>query len=234
MRTVQTDAWIDATRAQIREVFGIAKEALQKYTGTVLPRASMELREAERRCLEFASLLNSRPEFAAGELSVLTQGYANDMREAERTLRSYGTPFPQHTLSSSAEKQEYYLGQHFVQCARVVEDILGWFNHPGRVEIPDAKVDALIERIRDDAPKTESLPLEAIMGLMDAEQIQIIAIRDNPKLGVDEKMRAIYAIDNRALGWDSNRWGEMLGCTANNIRMQEWWRVDRKRLAQDG
>ncbi len=43
-------------------------------------------------------------------------------------------------------------------------------------------------------------------------------------------MRAIYAIDNRVLGWDSPKWAKALKVKSQAIRKTEWWRIDRVRL----
>jgi hypothetical protein len=61
-----------------------------------------------------------------------------------------------------------------------------------------------------------------------ASRMQIIL--DDVELNLDEKLRAIYAVDNRVLGWDSNRWAGMLTSTPQAVRKTDWWKTDRQRL----
>jgi len=72
------------------------------------------------------------------------------------------------------------------------------------------------------------LRLEAVT---DENAIAIIKVAEDRTKTTDEKMRAIYAIDRRAVGWDSPKWARLLGVSAAAIRQTDWWRKERKRLS---
>lgn len=59
---------------------------------------------------------------------------------------------------------------------------------------------------------------------------RILAIAHDKSRSADEKMRAIYEMDARALGWKSTRWSDLLGVSDSAIRQTDWWIEARKRL----
>jgi hypothetical protein len=71
-----------------------------------------------------------------------------------------------------------------------------------------------------------------IAAVVDENALAIINIAQNTTKTTDQKMRAIYAIDNRALGWDSPKWAQVLRVTDAAIRKCDWWREDRLRLRE--
>jgi hypothetical protein len=66
--------------------------------------------------------------------------------------------------------------------------------------------------------------------VVDENALVIIKIAGDKSKTADQKMRDIYAIDNRVVGWDSPKWGKVLGVSADAIRQTDWWKKDRKRL----
>ena len=60
--------------------------------------------------------------------------------------------------------------------------------------------------------------------------IAIFNVAQDGTKTADEKMRAIYAIDNRVLGWTSVKWAEVLGVSDPAIRQTDWWKHEREKL----
>jgi len=64
----------------------------------------------------------------------------------------------------------------------------------------------------------------------DENSLAIVKIACDGKMTADQKMRSIYAIDKRALGWDSPKWADVLRVSDAAIRKTDWWKIDRPRL----
>jgi hypothetical protein len=88
---------------------------------------------------------------------------------------------------------------------------------------PQSAVDATLQSEPVDWTAT-------LAAVADENAIAIIKVAEDPTKTTDEKMRAIYAIDSRAVGWDSPRWAKVLQVTPPAIRQTDWWRQERKRL----
>ncbi|MCI0460798.1 MAG: hypothetical protein L0Z62_27940 [Gemmataceae bacterium] len=80
------------------------------------------------------------------------------------------------------------------------------------------------------APGEESNWEAVLEAVADDNAIAIINVAKDATKTADEKMRAIYAIDSRALGWTSEKWAKVLNVTGSAIRQVDWWRIDRVRL----
>lgn len=65
----------------------------------------------------------------------------------------------------------------------------------------------------------------ALEALLDESAPLKLAIASDPDKGTEEKMLAIFMIDNRVEGWDSERWGNLLGKSASRIRQTKTWRI---------
>jgi hypothetical protein len=81
----------------------------------------------------------------------------------------------------------------------------------------------------------EELPNEpdlrsVLAAVADDNALAIVAVAQDPERTVDERMRDIYIIDNRAVGWTSGKWAEVLRVTAAAVRQTGWWKHERKRL----
>ena len=46
----------------------------------------------------------------------------------------------------------------------------------------------------------------------------------------DDRMRDIFAIDERVIAYNSNKWAEILGVTPSAVRQCPWWKEDRARV----
>lgn len=64
----------------------------------------------------------------------------------------------------------------------------------------------------------------------DEMSARIMAIAGDETKSADQRQREISALDNRAIGWDGERWAEVLNVTDRAARKTSWWKVDRKRL----
>ena len=69
-----------------------------------------------------------------------------------------------------------------------------------------------------------------LAAVADENAVAIINIASDHTMTTDQKMRSIYDIDNRALGWDSPKWASMLNVTDAAVRKTDWWKIDRLRL----
>jgi hypothetical protein len=72
-----------------------------------------------------------------------------------------------------------------------------------------------------------------VAAVADDNALAIINIAGDKAKTTDQKMRAIYAIDNRVLGWDSPKWSSVLHVTDAAVRKCDWWKQDRPRLIED-
>ena len=79
------------------------------------------------------------------------------------------------------------------------------------------------------AAEDQVATLAALLGGDTAARVYAVA-RDESKT-VDQKQREIYALDNRALAWDGQRWATLLKASASAARNTRWWKEDRKRLS---
>lgn len=75
--------------------------------------------------------------------------------------------------------------------------------------------------------------LETLKLIAGDASVEIAVIASNDELSVDQRQRRIAKLDGTAYGWDSVRWGKMLGCTDRAARDTEWWRVERKKHLDD-
>jgi hypothetical protein len=72
----------------------------------------------------------------------------------------------------------------------------------------------------------------ALESVVDENAIAIINVAQDTTRTADQKMRDIYAIDNRVVGWNSPKWARVLRVKDAAIRQTEWWKEERKRLAR--
>jgi hypothetical protein len=95
-------------------------------------------------------------------------------------------------------------------------------------------------------PVTPSLDTEARLGatndadgldwkalleaVTDENALAIIEVAQDASKSADDRMRAIYAIDNRVVGWRSGKWSKVLRVTAAAVRQTDWWKTERTRL----
>lgn len=70
------------------------------------------------------------------------------------------------------------------------------------------------------------------IALGEENTVRILAISQDTKLSADQRMRQIYEIDARCLGWLSPKWAKLLAVTPEAVRQTPWWREDRKRLSR--
>jgi hypothetical protein len=80
-----------------------------------------------------------------------------------------------------------------------------------------------------DEPNWRSL----LASVADENAVAIVNMAQDSTKSADERMRAIYAIDSRALGWKSTRWAAILSVSAPAVRQTDWWKTYRKRLLRD-
>jgi hypothetical protein len=71
-------------------------------------------------------------------------------------------------------------------------------------------------------------PLELLVG---KETKEILAIAKSDKT-VEDRMRAICAVDLRYLEWDSPTWAKLLDCTPEAVRKSDFWKLDRPRAIE--
>ncbi len=72
--------------------------------------------------------------------------------------------------------------------------------------------------------------LAIVEAVVDENALAIIQVARNSEMTVDERMRRIYAIDNRSVGWTSSKWASVLTVSDSAVRQTDWWRIERKRL----
>jgi hypothetical protein len=83
------------------------------------------------------------------------------------------------------------------------------------------------------APKPSEPNLKSLLAAVaDDNAIAIINVAQDAAKTADERMRMIYAIDNRALGWKSAKWADVLEVSDAAIRQTHWWKIERKRLTE--
>jgi hypothetical protein len=71
-----------------------------------------------------------------------------------------------------------------------------------------------------------------VAAVADQNALAIFQVAQDASKTADQKMGDIYTLDNRAVGWTSTRWADILGVTGAAIRQTEWWTTHRKRLAR--
>jgi hypothetical protein len=77
----------------------------------------------------------------------------------------------------------------------------------------------------------ESAWKQMLAALGEESALGIMSIAQNEKLSADERMRQIYTLDSRALGWKSPMWARVLrNVTAQAVRQTKWWKVERRKL----
>jgi hypothetical protein len=64
----------------------------------------------------------------------------------------------------------------------------------------------------------------------DENTLAVLKVAQDLTKTADERMRTIYVIDNRVVGWTSGKWAEALSVTDAAVRQTDWWKIDRKRL----
>jgi hypothetical protein len=69
-----------------------------------------------------------------------------------------------------------------------------------------------------------------IAAVVDENAVAIISMAGDASKTTDQKMRAIHAIDNRVVGWDSPKWASVLHVSDAAVRKTDWWKNDRPRL----
>jgi hypothetical protein len=60
---------------------------------------------------------------------------------------------------------------------------------------------------------------------------KIFAVARDTSQTVEQRQRAIYVLDNRAIGYDGGQWAKLLNVTEQAARKTDWWKMDRKRLS---
>jgi hypothetical protein len=90
---------------------------------------------------------------------------------------------------------------------------------------------------RNEMPSAETPPpsdsmdwKSAVAAVADENAVAIINIAGDATKTAEQKMRTIYAIDNRVVGWDSPKWASVLGVSDAAVRKTDWWIEDRPRL----
>ena len=87
-----------------------------------------------------------------------------------------------------------------------------------------------------ETPPIDSTDWRSVLAAVDENSIAIINIASDATKTTEQKMRAIYAIDNRVVGWDSPKWAcVLIGPNGKNvseamIRKTHWWKEERPRL----
>jgi hypothetical protein len=71
-----------------------------------------------------------------------------------------------------------------------------------------------------------------LAAVVDENAVAILNVANTSK-SADERMRMIYAIDNRVLGWTSDKWAQVLRVSDSAVRQTDWWRSGRKRLQDE-
>jgi hypothetical protein len=69
-----------------------------------------------------------------------------------------------------------------------------------------------------------------IAALGDDNAVRVYAIARDKSKSVDERQRALCALDRRFVGFTSDQWGNLLGATGSAARQTNWWKQDRARL----
>ena len=83
------------------------------------------------------------------------------------------------------------------------------------------------------AKTTNRVGTNAVEALLGPEAHEILGEAESNK-SADDRMRAIYKIDHRVLGWKSPQWAELLKVTPSAIRKTRWWMVDRINESKKG
>lgn len=78
----------------------------------------------------------------------------------------------------------------------------------------------------------ETMSATQIHVMMGAESAQILTIARSAKTA-DRRMREIYEVDRRCLGWKSTVWAQLLNVKSPAIRQTDFWKVDRQRLTEE-
>jgi hypothetical protein len=66
--------------------------------------------------------------------------------------------------------------------------------------------------------------------LVDETQLEIFKVAQDSSKTSDQRMAAIYVIDNQVLGWTSAKWASVLRVSDAAVRQTRWWRNDRPKL----
>jgi hypothetical protein len=98
---------------------------------------------------------------------------------------------------------------------------------PAELPAPDSAGD------RPQETPSESDWRSVLASVADENALAIVKLAGDSTKTADERMRAIYAIDNRAVGYTSTRWATILSVSAPAVRQTDWWKIDRKRLLRD-
>jgi hypothetical protein len=69
-----------------------------------------------------------------------------------------------------------------------------------------------------------------LVAVADESTLAVITVARDCSKSADERMRTIYTLDNRALGWKSPKWASVLGVKDAAVRQTAWWKEDRPRL----
>jgi hypothetical protein len=103
-------------------------------------------------------------------------------------------------------------------------------DHPA--EHPAAVPDRQNTEVTADEPTASAEDMLGRVALAVADDVQgaILKVAADTSKSADERIRMIYAIDNRVVSWKSAQWSRALAVSAPAVRQTDWWRKDRKRL----
>ena len=82
----------------------------------------------------------------------------------------------------------------------------------------------------NDLDPAEARLLALLEAVTDDNALAIINVAQDSEKSADERLRTIYTIDNRSLGWSSRKWADVLRVSDAAVRQTDWWKIDRKRL----
>jgi hypothetical protein len=100
-----------------------------------------------------------------------------------------------------------------------------------RSEVFDKTTSADVSEDPIPSPASNNRALEAVIKAFSGDNsFRIYHVAQDTSKTADERMRAIYTIDNRVLGWTSDRWSDVLGVSAPAVRQTGWWKTERPRL----
>ena len=95
-------------------------------------------------------------------------------------------------------------------------------------EIEPVKLQEAAKKSESIESRSSAVAVEALMGT-ESREVLNIANSDKP---VDTKMRDICGVDLRFLGYNSERWSELVGVTSAAIRQTYFWKVDRRKAIE--
>jgi hypothetical protein len=140
-----------------------------------------------------------------------------------------------HSLATLGYCRANEPGGAIAACTQLVDGqtTLAWIDHYAAVCLAGL---ATLAGVASDGSRPAEAPgaqpdwkalLEAVA---DENAVTIMNVAQDQTISADDKMRRIYAIDNRAIGWNSTKWARLLRITPQAVRQCEWWRTERKQL----